>query len=590
MSKEIAKSPEILEKEARIKRLQSQLKKKKTTLKSLKTRLKNTKNDITELQRAGSGKVMGRMSQMEKLRLEIVELIQQMGKLKGLSRADKAALKDMEREFSSDDMFGEDFKAFKAQMGDVEAEDFEAHFDENERAKMRDIFDTFAVKPDKEEQKDIRKVFISLSQKFHPDKATTKADEAEYHEMMQKINEAYQAGDIQTLLELEQLFLTENLDLSKVQSWTVDVLEQEIKRLERDLQFIESQIDRNSLELKNLRTSDLGEMLTTMKKAEKEGAGMDAALGQLDESIDRLTKMRDAFSESIKLGNISPLNEMMMAESAGQPSQAEMMAMLEDMMSGKMDPNDLANMFGNDDDDDFWGSDEDDDDDDAVENAKFKEGDSVKIGKNVIDEDSKLNLSGLIGRVEDVYYGYDDEIVYEVELDSISLNKLPTDFIEEMVGMEADFQNYELAESQLKKCKARDSKGAAQGAYRKNLHQYMWNYTDDATQKRLQTILLRRPDLLDWENWQIFLEKKLKFPIAVQSRGMMEFRKGEKLKITRLAGFNEEVGIIVDVNYRNRPGNYPLFDLMPTAKNKPLRQIFNDYLVWAEEMHEVNEF
>ena len=122
MSKEIAKSPEILAKEAAIKTLQTQLKKKKTALKSLKTRLKNTKNDITELQRAGSGQVMSRMSQMEKLRLEIVELIQQMNQLKGLSRADKAALKDMEREFSSDDMFGEDFKDYKAQMDDTESE------------------------------------------------------------------------------------------------------------------------------------------------------------------------------------------------------------------------------------------------------------------------------------------------------------------------------------------------------------------------------------------------------------------------------------------------------------------------------------
>ena len=587
MSKEIAKSPEILAKEALIKTLQAKLKKKKTSLKSLKTRLKNTKNDITDIQRAGSGKMMGKMAEMDKLRLEIVELVQQMKQLKGLSRADKAALKDMEKEFASADMFGEDFKTYQAKMEEMESGDFEAHFEENERARMRDIFETFAVKPDKEEQKDIRKIFISLSQKFHPDKATTKADEEEYHQMMQQINEAYQAGDIQTLLELEQLFLTENLDLSKAQSWTVDVLDQEIKRLERDVQFIESQIARNSLELKQLRTSELGQMLTDMKRAEKQGVGMDAALAQLDDSIDRLTKMRDAFSESIKLGNISPLNELMMAESAGQPSQAEMMAMLEDMMSGKMDPNDLKNMFGDgDDDDDFWGFD-DDDEDEAVENAKFKVGDSVKIGKNVIDEDSEIDLSGLIGRVEDVYYGYEDEIVYEVELDSLSLNKLQPSFIEEMVRVEEDFQNYELEEKQLAKCKARDSKGAAKGAYRKNLHQYMWNYLDEATQKRLQTILLQKPTLLDWENWKIFLEKKVKFPVAVKSRGRMEFRRGEKLKITGLAGYNEEVGLIVDVTYRNRPGNYPLFDLIPAAKNATLKQIFDDYLVWTEEIHEL---
>ena len=583
MSKEIAKSPEILAKEATIKTLQSQLKKKKTRLKGLKTRLNNTKNDITELQRAGSGQVMNRMSQMEKLRLEIVELIQQMGKLKGLSRADKAALKDMEREFGSDDMFGEDFKDYKAQM-DERGEDFEANFDENERAKMRDIFDMFTVKPDKEEQKDIRKVFISLSQKFHPDKATTEADEAEYHEMMQKINEAYQAGDIQTLLELEQLFLTENLDFSKVKSWSVDVLEQEITRLERDLQFIEGQIDRNSSELKNLRASDLGQMLTSMKKAEKEGVGMNAALGQLDESIDRLTKMRNAFSESIKLGNISPLNEMMLAETAGQPSQAEMMSMLEDMMSGKMDPNDLKNMFRDDDDDDFWGF---EDEAKNVEHAKFKEGASVKIAKRVYDPETGIALGGFIGRIEEIFLGENSEVMYEVELDSLSVNKLPSAYVKEMVTAEEDFQNFNIAETGLKKCQARDTNEDTHGAYRTLLHQYLWYYLDESTQKRFQTILLQKTELMDYENWEIFLRNQIKFPVNVKSRGMLEFRKGERLYITKLEGYNEEVGLIVNVDYRNRPGNYPLYDLMPVAKDKQLQQIFDDYLTWAEEMYEV---
>ena len=278
-----------------------------------------------------------------------------------------------------------------------------------------------------------------------------------------------------------------------------------------------------------------------------------------------------------------------MAENANQPSQEAMMMMLEDLVSGKMDLNDLTDMFGvGDDDDDFWGGD-DDDEDEAVENAKFKVGASVKIGKNVIDEESEIDLSGLLGRVEDVYYGYDDEIVYEIELDSISLNKLDPIFIEEMVRIEEDFQNFELEENKLTKCKARDSEGATKGAYRKKLHQYLWNYVDDATQKRLQAILLQQPALLDWENWKIFLEQKIKFPMAAKSRGRLDFRRGEKLKITGLAGYNEEVGLIVDVIYRNRPGNYPLFDLIPAAKNAKLKQIFDDYLVWTEEMHQLEE-
>ena len=50
MRQEIAKSPEILEKEALIKELQSQLTKRKSILKGLKTRLENNKNQITDIQ------------------------------------------------------------------------------------------------------------------------------------------------------------------------------------------------------------------------------------------------------------------------------------------------------------------------------------------------------------------------------------------------------------------------------------------------------------------------------------------------------------------------------------------------------------
>ena len=245
-------------------------------------------------------------------------------------------------------------------------------------------------------------------------------------------------------MELEQLFLSEKLDLTKVQSLSVDVLQQEIDRLERDLAFIENQIDRNSQEIKALRASDLGLMLTDLAKAEKEGIGLNAAFAQLDESIRRLTQMRDAFAECIKVGNIQPLHEMMMAENAMQPSQEEMMAMLEDMMSGKMSPDDLADMFSEQGDDDFFGFGQGD-----VSGAKFKESMSVKIAKKVYDEESGIALGGLQGRIVDRYGEPGFGIMYEIELDSVSLNKLPLEYIEEMVASEEDFQNFHIEEGDL---------------------------------------------------------------------------------------------------------------------------------------------
>ncbi|MEM6320318.1 MAG: calcium-binding protein [Bacteroidota bacterium] len=588
MKKEVAKSPEILAKEATIKELQTKLKKKKTVLKSLKTRLANTKEKITEVQRTATGKVASKMEQMEQLRVEILDLVERMKKMKGLSKADKAALKDMANEFANEDMFGEDYKAYKEQMEDLDAEDFSSHFDENERAKMRDLFETFAVKPDKQEQKDIRKIFIGLSQKFHPDKATTKAEEEEYHQMMQQINQAYQAGDIQTLLELEQLFITENLDLNEAKSFSVDVLQQEIDRLERDLQFIENQIERNSAELKNLRSSDFGRMLTELKRAESQGQGLDAAFGDLEESIRRMEQLRDAFTECLEVGNIKPLEAMMQAEQLDRPGPEQMLEMLSELSGGKVSPEDIASMFGFSEDADPFGFGQADE----VKNPKFPEGTSVKIAKNTLDEITDLPIGGLIGRVESVYYGEGKwDILYEIELDSLSLDKIPADYIRALVEDDEDFQNFEFSESQLRRCRPRDKREDAQIKYKTLFNEYRWNYLENAAAKqRLKGILLRFIELDDSENWRLFLSSNLKFPLKTQSRGMMDFPEGGKITITELAGINHEVGIIANVMYRKKPGTYPLFDLVPAARNPKLRQIFDDYLIWAEDMYNLDVY
>ena len=160
MSHQISKSPEILAKEAVIKKLQAQLKKKKTRLKGLKTRLQNTKEAITKIQREGSGKMFSKVAEMEKVRVELVELVKKLLKLKSINKEDKHLLKDMQETFESEELFGEGFQEMKEQMEEMEemkSGNYDFNFDENQRAKMQDLFEQFAVKPDEQEQKNIRR-------------------------------------------------------------------------------------------------------------------------------------------------------------------------------------------------------------------------------------------------------------------------------------------------------------------------------------------------------------------------------------------------------------------------------------------------
>ena len=189
MKKEVSKSPEMLQKEAQIKQLQGQLKKRKSTLKGLKTRLENNKKEVEEVQFKASTQMVGIMERMDEVRREIAELSVKMKKIKGLSKPDQIALEEMTEAFTQEDMFGENFQEFQRQK----AEQMEGNFDfeENARARIRDMFEGLQVKPNEQEQKDIRKVFVKLANKFHPDRARTKKEEAEFHKMQQKLNDAY---------------------------------------------------------------------------------------------------------------------------------------------------------------------------------------------------------------------------------------------------------------------------------------------------------------------------------------------------------------------------------------------------------------
>lgn len=579
MSQQISKSPEFLAKEAAIKKLQSQLKKKKTRLKGLKTRLQNTKEAITKIQREGTGKVMSMVSKMETLRVELVDLVKKVLKIKGIDREDKEVLKTMEQSFAEEELFGDGFKQMKEEMDEMESGDFDFNFDEQTRAKMRDMFEQFTVKPDEKEQKNIRKIFIRLSQKFHPDKATTEKDAEEYHGMMQKINEAYQAGDIHTLLELEQLFLMEELDLTKVQSLTVDVLQQEIDRLERDLAFIEGQINRNNQELKSLRASDLGQMLKDIKKAEKAGQGIDDMTREMQESMDKLQQVKEGLEHSLEIKGFSPkLMEFFIESSQSQNGfEDEMKAMLMDMMGDSdIDMEDLGSMFGG------FG---DDFEEERLQNPnpRFKEDSYVKIKRGLHPLDEKTDMKGMVGRIEDAFIEEDGTKVYEVELDSISMAKLPSELVAEAVSVEVDFQNVEVIEQFLEKTNARESKRDAVGGYRTQLHNHLWVDSSKEIQETLKKILLYKPNLADYENWVIHLDKVLNFPIEVRSRGFFNIRKGEKLQILECREVYDSAGVIVEVRYKDQRDIYPLVDLVPTRKTRALKPLFDAYFDWVNE-------
>jgi hypothetical protein len=561
MSKEISKSPEMVQKEATINELHKQLIKTRRTLKGLKTRLANTQQEISDVQLKVSSQYFRMMEDMDDVRQEIIGLLNKLIKLKSLMPEERKQMKIMKEEMGESEM-GEEYEKYKEHKVKLENGDFD--FDENQRAKMRDLFAEFRVKPNEEEQRNIRKVFIKLSTHFHPDKAKNEKEAELFHRLMQEINEAYQQGDVDKLLEIEQLNLeTEMLDYQS-KAITVDVLQQEIVRLNRDLNYLQNQIERTSAEIKDLRKSDLGKMLTSLNKAKKEGDGMDEMLDEMQDSLTHLTKIRDGLAQAEKDGNLSGFYQQMMSQMPGNP--------FEEM---GMDEDDIGDFLSQ------MGGFEEEDYNEPIKRPKFKIGSSVQVNKNVNAEfDSNINMKNWEGRVIDAYRNEEGDI-YEVEFDSITMQNMPEDYIEELISCNRDFSEHEFSPDVLMKSKSRDTQNETNAAYRQNYHQHKWDFLGEEDKDLMYKIMTQMPKESDEENWKLYFQSKLAFPFGAEIRGHFHIPKNTKVQVLQQYGWDEFGGMLVMIKNDEFVTEYPLFDLDAKGSNG---EILDIYYQWAEDM------
>ena len=573
MSQKLTKSPELLRKEAEAKDLEAQLKKKQTTLRSLKTRLQNIKSDVEEIGRRVHANMLNKMEEVGALRLEIAALARQLKSLKGVHKQDKEQLQILAEEMAAGSMFGDQFEEFQEQKRQRESGNFD--FDEFERARVRSMFAEFEVKPPEKEQKEIRKVFLKLSQRFHPDLAKNEKEAQEFHLLMQQINEANQHNDIQALLELESMYFHETLDF-EAKATTVDSLQQVIDRLKRDLLFIEKQVDRTSEEIKQLRKSDMGKMLTSVTKATRSGRGLDDATEQVEEMLRVFTQLRDGLADSIRLGKISPKLEE--ALFGAEPEVEE-----DDFEN--MDPFTLLSKLARGDEDafEFFNAAFDN----QVEDPAFPVGTSVRVSKPVWSPfDKKTNMQGWEGRVVSAYYDDDGLEAYAVSFDSKTVAQMPEKLIDKAVKMDEDFQEADFTEDQLAICRPRDTEQEALAAYRVRYHCSMWKHLPDkGMAARLQAILLADTSLDDFENWTNYLEQHLSFPFEAKLRGSGRSSKnaGGIIEVFGIKSINDDGHIMVAKASGKRGQSYPLAHLQAADENSKEYQILEDYLVWMAQ-------
>jgi hypothetical protein len=147
-----------------------------------------------------------------------------------------------------------------------------------------------ATKPDRDELKKIRQLFLRLAEVFHPDR-TADPKLRKYHtEVMQEINQAYQSGDLAKLLAIEQKHqLGEIIDRKDPN----DLLRR-YQQIEREHEFLKSQFEQLKLEVRATKNTEQGSMVAEYQKLTK--AGYDPIGELVTETQSQLETIADVYA------------------------------------------------------------------------------------------------------------------------------------------------------------------------------------------------------------------------------------------------------------------------------------------------------
>jgi hypothetical protein len=123
------------------------------------------------------------------------------------------------------------------------------------------------VKPDREELKKIRHLFLRLAENFHPDKVTDAAEREYRTEIMKEINLAYQNADLARLRAIEKQHQLEGaIDLENC-----DDLSDRCTQVESENAFLNEQLATLKQQLKLTKKTQQGEITAVIKKITKYG-------------------------------------------------------------------------------------------------------------------------------------------------------------------------------------------------------------------------------------------------------------------------------------------------------------------------------
>jgi len=118
--------------------------------------------------------------------------------------------------------------------------------------------------------RDVRKVFLRLAERFHPDKVTDEEMRIQYTEIMKEINIAYRSGDFARLLEIDRQSEKGHFKASSSHSNS----ERACLQLEQEIELLTQQYEDIKAELREVKETPQGKMVKEYRKVQREGENL----------------------------------------------------------------------------------------------------------------------------------------------------------------------------------------------------------------------------------------------------------------------------------------------------------------------------
>lgn len=194
--------------------------------------------------------------------------------------------------------------------------------------------------------------------------------------------------------------------------------------------------------------------------------------------------------------------------------------------------------------------------------------DSVIVKQGTKEPDSEeFEIGGWQGRVVEIDTDTDkDNILITIEWDSLTLEHLPSNFIQQSEIDGLDWQSMILYESDVDKTVPRDKKEKVKKIQDKLSDEYYWaSHGEEGL--RISNVLSnvkRSNEMKCFEIWDKYLDENLSFPIPAivdESEDNWLIKSGDKLLIKSLSNIVDMYGIIAKVKLERKTYEYPLCDL-----------------------------